>query len=129
MDTLRETLDALVGSPRADEDRAEEESPTEFFALPAPPRRLRGRIVRWRDGVLIVEMIAPSALTWRPTEVWAVLPDGRRVTATFTTPVRAQRTLTPGDHVRLILDVPANAGRPTQLVLGWGGSTQVEITL
>ena len=130
MARIRESVADLFDREASEGERASDERETFRQSLdPLPKIRVEGQGLQFGTGELSVQMTAPTDLTWRPKEVWAILPDGQRVRIQFATPARAERRLPSGEHVRLYLTVPPGLERPRQLILEWPNGVSVEVIL
>lgn len=93
---------------RAQREELEEDG----FAGPAPAILL-GTIVLFKDGKLIVEIVAPLAIDWDPI---SVALDG--VPATLDASVSTGKgTVQPGTTIRVVLSLPHGTARPAALVV------------
>jgi Ca-activated chloride channel family protein len=98
---------------REEDGFAEAELEGDLFAQ-AAPAILLGTIVLFKDGRLIVEIVAPLELDWDPISV--ALPDG--TLATIETSISTGKgRIAPGTTIRLAVSLPRDAARPASLVV------------
>jgi hypothetical protein len=73
----------------------------------SPARSFEGRIVIWKDGSYVAELLATALLEWDPDEVRAVVvvsPNGDRVAAALDVGRSTRRaTLQAGERIRVTL--------------------------
>jgi Ca-activated chloride channel family protein len=111
-----------LGAPLPPPPRAARAAPAPYPAAPrpmAPPMEqtrssgesasllMDGRVVLWKDGSYVVELLATALLEWDPDEARTILvvsPNGDRVAATLDVGRTTRRaTIQPGERIRVTL--------------------------
>jgi Ca-activated chloride channel family protein len=102
---------AAIEMPKKERAERAELEADEFSDTPAI---LLGTVVLFKDGKLIVEIVAPLAIHWDPISV--AVADG--TTATLDASVSTGKgTVEPGTTIRVVLSLPRDTARPASLVV------------
>jgi Ca-activated chloride channel family protein len=94
-------------------------APEREQAPPAPPAWLEatGWVVRFKDGLLVIELTLAEDIAWQPADAQVVDASGRAVRVGLTQPTTRGGPVAAGVTIRLALQLPPGAALPARVEL------------